>query len=429
MIKAIACVVLIIGLLNFAKEAPDLFKKLFSTDGLFSGIDLNPHGQIKRNLQNAGSTIKTGANFVKGVGNGIAAPFKGAATVGKAISGGIAGARAGADAGGFLGGARGLVAGGKAGVASKLGMAGTAGGYAGGFAGAISASQKQSFDTSKSQYDTMFNAMMKSKEKTIQEKKDAKKAVEAEYLNNINKYRQDHAQQYLQQAQASGAVNTALNNIIQQEAARTGRSAADLRNDTAYMDKAQKAAQARVAADVDKRIREEAEAMYKGGRDARISALDNEIAKAKSEALDMPTAQRAMAELVASKDKWGNTIHGDYNDAFNKKMSGVKDADLAAAINAGLQSALGSNLTYAGDKSNATINDADVTRLMGSINSLSSQSNLSEDDMKKLTNQKIALATIMDNMNGAMSDVSRNITLASTADSTYHPKPESGDKK
>ena len=74
--RAIAAIVLIIGLLKFAQEAPDLLKKIFNFGGdLLTGMDLNPRGQLKRQAEPA---------------------IHGAGRVGSAVAGGIGGAAAGA---------------------------------------------------------------------------------------------------------------------------------------------------------------------------------------------------------------------------------------------------------------------------------------------------------------------------------------------
>ena len=422
MIKAIACIVLIVGLLKFAQEAPKLFKDMFDGGKLFDGLDLKP-GAARRDLAAAGKTVKGIGAGAKAIGQGVAAPFKGMATAGKAISGAVSGAHAGAvNGGGFGGGVRGLIAGGKAGAHAQMGMAGMAGGYAGGFAGATTAKQRGAFDTGRTQFDTVHKAMMASSEKKVNEKKDAKKALDAEYQNNINKYRQEHVQAYMQAAKDSGAHTTEMNKLIAAEAARTGKSESELRSNVDYMKNAWDQANKNVAASVDKKLREEAEGLYKGGYEARKSALDKEIAEAKAKSIDMPTAEKAIQEMMASKENWGDNISGNYNTIFNDKMHGNMDAAVAASINSGLQSALGSDKTYAG-KGGTNLTDADISRLVGSINNLSNMSGRSPEQETDLANQRMALATIMDNMNGAMSDANRNLSLADTTQKTYSPQP------
>ena len=83
MVKAIACVILLLGLLKFAQEAPDLFKELFgNAKGLFSGIDLNPHGQLRRQaepgIKAAGRIGSTVAGAAGGLAGGIARGFQNA---------------------------------------------------------------------------------------------------------------------------------------------------------------------------------------------------------------------------------------------------------------------------------------------------------------------------------------------------------------
>lgn len=74
--KAIACIVLIIGLLKFATDAPNLLKSIFASGGdLLKGMDLNPHGQLRRQAEPA---------------------IHAAGRIGSTIAGGIGGAAAGA---------------------------------------------------------------------------------------------------------------------------------------------------------------------------------------------------------------------------------------------------------------------------------------------------------------------------------------------
>ena len=78
--KAIACVVLMIGMLNFAQQAPELFKKLFSFGGdLLKGVNLNPKGQLKNDLKPAiGAVQKVGSTVAGGLGGFAAGAARGA---------------------------------------------------------------------------------------------------------------------------------------------------------------------------------------------------------------------------------------------------------------------------------------------------------------------------------------------------------------
>ena len=140
---AIACVILMIGLLKFAQDAPDLLKTLFSNgSSLLKGMNLNPKGQLKNDISGAAKTAVGAGKLGAGIGKGAAGAVTG---FGKGAVGAFAGAKNGFRTGkgsegglggffhGMAGGARGMVAGGSAG-AHHVGFKGT--GSAAAFAGA-----------------------------------------------------------------------------------------------------------------------------------------------------------------------------------------------------------------------------------------------------------------------------------------------------
>ena len=66
-VKALATVALILGLLKFAKDAPDLFKTMFDTGGgLFSGLDLKPG--MKRRIEDNSLAMKGMSAGLGGIG-------------------------------------------------------------------------------------------------------------------------------------------------------------------------------------------------------------------------------------------------------------------------------------------------------------------------------------------------------------------------
>ena len=68
--KAIACVVLMIGLLKFAQDAPDLLKRVFGFGGdLLKGMNLNPKGMLKNDMKSAAKTLaKPGSTAMGAIG-------------------------------------------------------------------------------------------------------------------------------------------------------------------------------------------------------------------------------------------------------------------------------------------------------------------------------------------------------------------------
>ena len=69
-VKALATVALILGLLKFAKDAPDLFKTMFDTGGgLFSGLDLKPG--MKRRIEENDYAMKGLSTGLGGAGGMI----------------------------------------------------------------------------------------------------------------------------------------------------------------------------------------------------------------------------------------------------------------------------------------------------------------------------------------------------------------------
>ena len=222
--KAIAAIVLMVGMLKFAMDAPELLKKLFSFGGgLLDGLNLNPRGQLRGDLQSAGKAIQSGANLV-------ATPFRSAATIGKGAAGAVRGAISGAKAGGstedfagvrrgIAGGARGLVSGARAG-ANNQGFRGTmdAAENAGTYAGRISHSNSESYGNAQKAYHTTIGSIMDVNKVGIDKQKDAKKELEAQYKSDRAQYINDHIKQH-EQEYIERAVNNETEARLASEAA------------------------------------------------------------------------------------------------------------------------------------------------------------------------------------------------------------------
>jgi hypothetical protein len=72
--KGIACVILILGLLKFAQDAPDLFKTIFAFGGdLLKGMNLDPRGQLRNDFATASKPIGKVAGGLAGAAGGLAA--------------------------------------------------------------------------------------------------------------------------------------------------------------------------------------------------------------------------------------------------------------------------------------------------------------------------------------------------------------------
>lgn len=119
LVKCIATVCLILGLLKFAKDAPDLFKALFSTNGgIFSGLNLKP-GVAKRMEENTYGMKAIGAGL--GAATGMIGAGVNSYKNAKAKNGDNVGKRFDAKAlgAGIVGGARGMITGGKHGMKNQ----------------------------------------------------------------------------------------------------------------------------------------------------------------------------------------------------------------------------------------------------------------------------------------------------------------------
>ena len=440
--KGIACVILVIGLLNFAKEAPELFKSVFSFGGdLLKGLDLNPHGQIKRNLTNAKDTVTAAGNGLKGVGRTLATPFKAGAAIGKGAVGAVTGAKAGGAAGGFLGGARGLIAGGRAG-ANNRGFRGTAtaASRAGGAAGAISNHQRAAYGETQSRYNTMMNSLKDFSKETVDKKKDAIKALEAQYAqdkaNYINTQIAQHQQDYIDRA-----VNNETNSRVASAAAAAGMTEAAFRsdasrmeqlknqvlNDNTFMTNARNDAAADAAANR-ANYEAQAEATFKADMEAKKSDLNKEIAEAQGKSIAGHEAdvQTMLENFFRDQKDWGDTINATYTDEFNKKMANDKmDSQIASTINSVMSSVTGTNGVYAGAGTNKTISEKDISALMNSINKLNGKSGRTAAEEQTLADQRTVLSQIMNNMDGAAKKTNENITFGTKLNETYNPKPAS----
>ena len=438
MTKAIACIILMIGLLKFAQEAPDLFKKIFAAGGnLFAGIDLNPHGQIKRDLTAAGKSVQAIGAGAKAIGNGVAAPFRAGAAIGKGAVGGVMGAKAGAQAGGFLGGARGLVAGAQAGAHNK-GFKGTgqAATFAGGGAGAISNKNRTTYGSAQGNYNTMMTTVMDRTKADVDKKKDAIKALEAQYNQNKNEYIQNQIAQH-QQDYVNREVNNEVDRRVASAASAAGMTADAFRNDAAKMAQLRNQVlndntfmntvktNAATDAAAQRGVYEtQAETTFKADFESKKSDLNKEIAEAQGKALkgQEGAAAKMLEEFFKDSKDWGDTINNQYTSNFNDKMSNTKmDAQVAANLNTVLQNVLGTTNTYAGGGAgNTALTQNDIKKLMQSISSGNTFGGaVSLDD------QRTALAQIMNNMDGAAKKTNTDISVATKAQSTYNPAPAS----
>lgn len=442
--KAIAAIVLIIGLLKFAQEAPELFKKLFSFGGgLLEGMDLNPRGKLRGDLSGAANTARGIGTAAKGFGHAVSTPFRGGAALGKGVAGAFQGAKAGGKEGGFLGGTRGLIAGARAG-AHNQGFSGTltAAANAGAGVGRISNKNNTAYGKAQSAYNTTVGSIMDVNKGAIDKQKEAKKALEAQHKADKAKYISDHINQH-EQEYIERAVNNETEARLAAEAAKAGMTVEAYKqskgpeyiesiknavmNDNAFMTKTKTDA-AQDAAANRSTFAAQADAAFNPDFEAEKSKIDNKIAELQGNAFKehMGTVQQAFTEFTRSKEDWGKYITDSYNANFESKMHDKNmDANIANDINDALRSVLGSGAgsIYAGNGANCSISDKDIDKLIRSIEKLNNTQNRTAAQDAALKSQTVALSQIMDNMNAAAKKTNTNISVAATAQNTYNPAP------
>ena len=440
---AIACVILMIGLLKFAQDAPDLLKTLFSNgSSLLKGMNLNPKGQLKNDIAGAAKTAVGAGKLGAGIGKGAIGAYAGAKTGFKTGKGSETGL------GGFLhgmaGGARGMVAGGSAGVHNP-GFRGTSsvGAFAGAGAGRISTQNRKSYADAQGRLNTTVTSLMDLNKAAIDKEKDKKTDLQKRYDNNLNKYVTDHIQQYTGEAMNSEAAVTAyansMNEAVNAQMAATNQSREQVMADQQFMNSARENADAmrkRIASiEASKRANAEAEGIYKSAFEAEKSAIENKIASLQGKALagNEGSVNRALDDFYGSQKHWGDFVSDKYTSNLDAKMSDIKDPELSNLVNSVLDSVnhkvddRGNTLTYAGKDHNAQVDRETMDKLLDSINTLSQQGNLEEADQEKLDNQRTVMAQILNAMDGAAKKTNTNITVEATTLSTYSPS-SSGNK-
>lgn len=438
---AIACVILMIGLLKFAQDAPDLLKTLFSNgSSLLKGMNLNPKGQLKNDISGAAKTAAGAGKLGAGIGKGAVGAYAGAKTgfkTGKGSKTGLGGFFHG-----MAGGARGMVAGGSAGVHNP-GFRGTGsvGAFAGAGAGRISTQNRKSYADAQGRLNTTVSSLMDLNKAAIDKEKDKKTDLQKRYDNNKNKYVTDHIQQYTGEAMNSEAAVTAyansMNEAVNAQMAATNQSREQVMADQQFMNSAKENADAmrkRIASiEASKRANAEAEGIYKSAFEAEKSEIENKIASLQGKALagNEGSINRALDDFYGSQNKWGEFVSDKYTSNLDAKMSDIKDPELSNLVNSVLDSVNhkvdnnGNTLTYAGEGHSTTIDRETVDKLMDSINTLSQQGK--EEDKEKLENQRTVMAQILNAMDGAAKKTNTNITIEATTLSTYAPS-SSGNK-
>ncbi|MCR5223801.1 MAG: hypothetical protein K6C11_01495 [Bacilli bacterium] len=451
---AIACVILMIGLLKFAQDAPDLLKTLFSNgSSLLKGMNLNPKGQLKNDITGAAKTAVGAGKLGAGIGKGAAGAVAG---FGKGAVGAYAGAKNGFRTGkgsetglggffhGMAGGARGMVAGGSAG-AHHVGFRGTgsAAAFAGAGAGRISAQNRKSYADAQGRLNTTVSSLMDLNKAAIDKQKDKKTDLQKRYDNNLNKYVTDHIQQYSGEAMnGEAAINAyvnSMNDAVNTQMAATNQSREQVMADQQFMNSARENADAirkRIASiEASKRANAEAEGIYKSAFEAEKSSIENKIASLQGATLagNEGSVNRALDDFYGSQKNWGEFVSDKYISNLDAKMSDIKDPELSNLVNSVLDSVNhkvdnhGNTLTYAGEDHNAKIDRETVDKLMDSINTLSQQGPLLGEAKEKFDNQTTVMAQILNAMDGAAKKTNTNITVEATTLSTYAPS-SSGNK-
>jgi len=440
--KAIACIVLIIGLLKFATDAPALFKTLFSFgEGLFSGVNFNPRGQMRGDLQAA-------AGVVRGAGNALATPFRNAGRHGKQAFGAVRGAAAGASAqDGFFnkvtGGFRGMVAGARAG-GNHEGFRGTgrAAAFAGAGASSISNRNRTAYGQAQGNYNTMVGELMNLKKVDVDKLKASLTNLESEYKGNVNDYITSKAEEYsnLTGAARNNKINEGraarLNDIKEEMIAKKAKEAkmsvADYKASNEY-----RAIQAQIDADAQDQLnrenlngqeamnyaaRKEAEGLYKDTYEREKRNLERKIAETQGAALagNEDSAIKAYQEFTRSQRDWGDEITSRYRSNFDSNMRDIKNTDIADTVNDVMRQIVGdASKIYAGAGAKDSLSNNDIRKLTESINQLANKSNRTAQENLDLTNQRMVLAQLMNQMDSAAKKTNSNISVAQTALNTY----------
>ena len=410
MTKMLTIIAFIFGLLKFAEEAPKLLSDLFGGGDLFKKFD--PRGKLVGDIK---SGVSNGAKLARGAGNALASPFRTATGVGKAIAGAGRGLAAGGSqqsgihkVGGAL---RGMVAGGRAAYNTK-GFRGTIGNaaFAGAGAGAISNANRTAYGSAQGNLNTTFTSLTDLKKEAIDKKKDEKKALEAQYKDNVNNYVKDHIESYTHAAMGDTKAADAFRNAFRQ-AKTEGKSVEECT-------RAGKEAQQKMASMIaSERANTEAKGLYEAAYNDAKGKLDLKIAQLQGESLvgNEATVMKAMSEFQASHGDWGNTIQAQFQTNLNDKLAKIENTEIASTLNKLLSDALGAG-DYVGKGATHTVSANDLNTIMKSMERTINDATKTAEEKDAC---RTAVAQLMNQMNSAAKNTNANISVANTALSTY----------
>ena len=436
MLEAIVTIVFIIGLLNFAQEAPELIKNLFK-GSMFDGINLNPKGQLKSNLANARKTVNQARGIAK---TALSAP-------GRAARAGVKGLRKLHDApgniksgiqgkvGGVIGSARGSMAGFKAGRNGKKGfgafVSGLEGYYAGkdagkkagttfGSAGMIKDAKAsineiardaahygehiKKFDHTRGQFKDATDKLYEG----INEKIEKKKQEKTERANNLYSRISDQTDAYMKDSSwKSTAASTTQRDLIQLAMVKENKTYDDIIHDTKIMDEIGKkliAAQAKGDYGF-AQLRAEANEKMKDIQEDRKT--DYEIAKIKGTALkdNAAASNLAVVEWQSQQAEWGTAVQDKFMESFSSALKDLKNAELIQSID------FAAGIDIAGGSATSSLNLEGLNSLVTKL-----QNGTSDND-------KVALSQLMEIINKSGEKTNTGASITEKVVDIYNPAP------
>ena len=451
MLEAIVTIVFIIGLLNFAQEAPDLIKNLFK-GSMFDGINLNPKGQLKSNLATARKTLGH-------VGHVLSTPFRAVDAAEKAVRNGVKALRKGYDAtvgggikrnimgriGSVVGRAEGRAQGWKAGRGHGLGgiISGMEGWFAGGDAGRqagrnygslgrlegiedfiqpaaqqaarVTAENRKDFNKSKGDYGTMMDEFNNVKKTEIEKIKEQKTECTRKYNENVQRQVYDimNDPTKLDKGQAQ---TTLKNQLVAEKAKELGISEDAVRGD---IDMIRDINNSVLSTDLETLARIQAENMYKATYDKDIADYDVQIATKQAEGMKDHTSEvlMAMSHLELDAGNWGTQLNNDFAEQLKSGLKDMKNSTLIQEVNDALNAALGTTgKNYAGKDQSADAN-IDISQLSKIADSLTKSG--------KFT----ALSQIMNKINDAAGKINTSQSITEKSNEIYNPQPKNEENK
>ncbi|MCR4581621.1 MAG: hypothetical protein K5666_03830 [Bacilli bacterium] len=394
MAKCLAIVAFIIGLLKFAQDAPDLIKKVFSGGlggGLLNGIDLNPKGQIKKNIDAAKKTVNQAKGFASNVAHAPGRAVKGALKGGAGIVGGGRAAlrgikNLGSIKEGFkdIGKAKGfentVASIGKAikGVGTGIGEIG-AGAVAGARAGAAHGARyglgayvdaatdralnyteenRTSFNEAHSTFSSKYKDLMSKNAKDIEKQKNRKDQLKARYESDVHEYMVKNIDGINSgiASDKSSYMLEAWDYYKKMNPEASDDEITDMVNVLSDSDLGRVIAQSR------------AESYFKNAYDNNVKACDTEIARLQADSIagNADLVMDLLGKYASSQSKFGDAINTEFSDKLKEnlsKLKGAQAADINDTINAALKT---SGQTYVGD-GNVGLSASDVQNIVNSL--------------------------------------------------------------